>query len=486
MNKPKTNDTFVMADNFRVLSVREAEDQKIITVGIVSERVDSYRTVIAPDGCISPLKSVPVDFNHNRIATGASLVDKGVQDIEIELNGKTQTIKSRVVDVIVPKNARMWTRDNKDKRSEDVPSLYENIENGRVSWVSVDFQPVKESIERVYNASKELIREEYKQWRLNFLSLLDTKPGQDDSYFLNVRKLNFNNRIMLKEIIDALTAALTAQEVELTGDVSGVNLNMTSDEAGTFEFMLGETKYSGNYKMEDGKFAVDGEVTAEAAAAAGEGEEKPKDERKPTEEEPKNGVQRAWVGDLIKNKEGKVALVTKKIVESTDGGNKCTLTATMLEDDSEITVDESEVAYEYESSEGVEKEWLYVNQGMAIMYMVNLLKGKQPEAPAAAAAPAEGAEATPEAARILELEKAVEENTRQLQEKSDTIKTLETERDNFKRLAKSPKEGAAKDSDAAGDLAGEGAEDKGKPTKRSYSEMKEESEVTKLPKVTNK
>ena len=49
----------------RLLNISEKKDKKIITVALVSSIVDNYETIIKPDGLLSPLESVPVDYNHN-------------------------------------------------------------------------------------------------------------------------------------------------------------------------------------------------------------------------------------------------------------------------------------------------------------------------------------------------------------------------------------------------------------------------------------
>lgn len=185
--------------HLRLLDLRATKEKKIITVGIVSEREDSYRTIILPDGCLTPMQSVLVDYNHNRISTGARIVDKGVQEIKVEINGVPKSIRSRVVDVEVYRDSRMWTRQNEKDPADKVPSLYDNVENGRIGWVSVDFTPV--TIDEDYDKDGNLKREVYKEWRLNYLSLLDVKPGQDDSFFLNVRS---NNNFLNQKNMDGI------------------------------------------------------------------------------------------------------------------------------------------------------------------------------------------------------------------------------------------------------------------------------------------
>ena len=191
----QSNSPLLRSDLFlRLLDYQEKEEKKVITVAIVSEREDSYRTIITPDGCLSPMESVPVDYNHNFISTGAWLKDIGVQDIDISLNGQIKKIKARVVEVHVPSTARMLKQNpDQTQPSIDEGSLYDAVKTGRVRWVSIYFDPV--DIERDYDEKGNVKRETYKTWRLNYLSLLDKKAGQDDAFFLDMRSKNVDNNI---------------------------------------------------------------------------------------------------------------------------------------------------------------------------------------------------------------------------------------------------------------------------------------------------
>ena len=94
----------------RLLGVTENQKgEKVIRVALVSEIVDSYSTIINPKGCVSPLESVPVDYNHNRISTGAYMTDAGYTDIDIpDGHGGTKTVSAKMVDVHVPKVAIVY------------------------------------------------------------------------------------------------------------------------------------------------------------------------------------------------------------------------------------------------------------------------------------------------------------------------------------------------------------------------------------------
>jgi hypothetical protein len=174
-----------------LINYRATKNKLTVRAAIVSEIVDSYETVIPPRGLISPLESVPVDYNHNFISTGAKIKDAGFTDISIpDGNGGEKEVEARVVDIEVYEDSKMWTKENQNNKPEDVPSLLENIQNGRIGWVSVFFTPVEKDIEIVRDVFKNIIRKVYTKWRLNYLSFLDKKPGQDTGYFLDVRSFN--------------------------------------------------------------------------------------------------------------------------------------------------------------------------------------------------------------------------------------------------------------------------------------------------------
>lgn len=185
----------------RIADAKPVKGGKTLRMAMVSEIVDSYRTIIPPNGCVTPLSSVGVDLMHSRVATECQLIDVGIGQVEVPTNkvgedGQvvTEFIEARVVDVFVPENAREWTKENEHKRVEEVPSLYDDVKNwpnNRYRWGSVDFTPIE--IAEIYDADGNKIREEYPKYRVNFFSLLKTKPGQDTSYVVSIRSLDQNN-----------------------------------------------------------------------------------------------------------------------------------------------------------------------------------------------------------------------------------------------------------------------------------------------------
>jgi hypothetical protein len=251
-------------ENIRLLRYTEERDKKIITVGIVSERVDSYKTVIVPDGCTTPMEAVVVDYNHNRISTGAKVFDKGVQDVTIILNGNPEIIKSRVVEIHVFDDSRAWTRENKEKKPEEVGNLYDYIEMGRVAWVSVDFAPDEDFTETVYDANGVKKRVVYNKWALNYLSLLDVRAGQDDSYFADVRFLKDDKKdeisnILNKDTMETKRNYIGGAVVSATGEyavVTGTKAEASEDGVATVTTIL--TKLDGTI-VETGEIMDKGE-----------------------------------------------------------------------------------------------------------------------------------------------------------------------------------------------------------------------------------
>lgn len=405
-----------VSGNLQLLRVDESVGKKVITVGIVSDRTDSYNTVIKPDGLITPAESILIDYNHNRISTGAKVVDKGVQKVNITIGGVKQEIESRVFEIHVLKKHRAWTRENKDKRDSEVKSIVELIENGRINWVSVDFSPVDTETEYVYDKDGNVKRVVYNKWRLNYLSLLDVKPGQDDSYFLNVR-MNFNllnNTSMFKNIkglraaiVSSLTEVLNQRKLE--GEVSNVNLIMDSEEAGSVRFILGESEYELDYTLEEEsvRFAEelvnlregedDEEEDAGDEGGSEDDEEAPKGEDEDSDgdegkrdgeesgegdeagddEEEEEGEQRMSVGAAVKQTStGKLGIVKGINITESDTGTQSTVTIEMLSGET-VTVDKKKTGYSM-NSDG-DREFIYADNGDILMALKDMLKSAPQE-----------------------------------------------------------------------------------------------------------
>ena len=217
---------------FRFDKTKDTTGGKTITVALVSSIVDNYETVLVPTGCVTPIAGVPVDCRHQRVPNECTMTDLGIDKVEVptgksDKNGQPETkmIDARMVEIFVPENAKIWLPENKNFPIEQVPSLYDDIKNfpnNRWRWGSVDFTPLE--IVQFRDKKGNLIREEYPTWRLNFFSLLDQKPGQETSYFLNVRSMQ--NKPELISSLNILVATTYAMVVKTHGyhwNVKGQN-----------------------------------------------------------------------------------------------------------------------------------------------------------------------------------------------------------------------------------------------------------------------
>ncbi len=415
----------VSSDCFRILNFRETTDEKILEIGLVSSIVDSYETVIVPTGCLSPLESVPVDYNHNRISTGSTMVDLGIRQINIPDGlGGSVAVDVKIVEVHVPKTARMWTKENKDKKPEEVSSLYDNIENGRVAWGSIDFNPVKKDIEQIYDADGNLLRVIFKTWRLNFFSLLDTKPGQDTSYVLNIRSYINNQNKSTMKVGDKIKTN-TERVIEFV-DESGIRF------------------------FDDKKIYSVEEVRALT---------------------PEVSEKRAWVNDLMKNTAGEYGVVSKKITETDESGVTVSTVTIKKLDGTEVTVDNALCGWGNEDmAEGC--EWCEASYGEVLMQILQMIAQDQVEDANEDATVAEGRALKAEG-ETEELKKEIETLKAQTVELEEIRKAKSDLESKYEVLLKSPDETSLKrDEDSAVDI-GEGAED----TEKEVEEVDEEAVI---------
>jgi hypothetical protein len=61
------------------LRVFTDQKKRVLTVALVTERLDRFNTIINPEGCITDFRNVTVDFRHSRISTGARLQNKRIE-----------------------------------------------------------------------------------------------------------------------------------------------------------------------------------------------------------------------------------------------------------------------------------------------------------------------------------------------------------------------------------------------------------------------
>ena len=316
-----------------VLTTRKKEKSVYMQIGIVSDQKDSYGTIIDPDGLATDLRNVPVDFNHERVATGAEIInDLGIRNVEIEVKGEKKDVKMRVVEIKVPENAKMWTSSNRDTNPENVGNLYNAVVENRVRWVSVDFTPIRsiEENELGVDGVMNKIVTTFKEWRLNFLSLLDTAPGQNETFILdkNIRGFNFlrvltdnnlhnlQNRMEKKEVVAKLQEGMENKEAVITGLT--VMYADDSDSKGTIGFMADEKPNTAEFEYTEEGLSVKeiSEIEKVDVPEELEEEEREAPEEEPIKEEAKSEEPvKEEVRELTPEMMAQVEEIIKKTVE---------------------------------------------------------------------------------------------------------------------------------------------------------------------------
>lgn len=161
-------------DKLPIVNIRKADGGLIVTVALVTDRVDRYNTVIEPSGCMTDFRNVMVDHNHNFVPTGAKLTNKRIENVTLD---DGEVVEALVGDILVEKNHELHDEDGKVKGN-----LFDWLINGRIFSVSVYF----ESIEEQRNNQTGFVR--FLKWSLRALSFLDTISGQEDSFILNIQR----------------------------------------------------------------------------------------------------------------------------------------------------------------------------------------------------------------------------------------------------------------------------------------------------------
>lgn len=182
-------------------------DEGIITVGLVSDKIDTYNTWINPEGMDSPVELAVVDFRHTRINTGAFLQNKRLQVI----NG----VKTLVADIIVPKSAMLRIKGRNGETVED-GNAYDAVKSGRIMGVSIEFDPdpYPEHTRTDRNG-----RIYYEKWRLSRVTLLDQPPSQDSAFIL--AKKNFRVSGLDNDAENDLTQDMTFSKHDMVDASKG-------------------------------------------------------------------------------------------------------------------------------------------------------------------------------------------------------------------------------------------------------------------------
>jgi len=186
--------------------------KRVLTVALVTERLDRYNTIINPEGCITDFRNVIVDFRHSRISTGARLTNKRIGEVTLDTG---ETVRALIGDLEVYQNNELNVVDKITGATRSDGNAYEAVESGRIIAVSVDFMPIESSI--WFNEKTGVT--EYRQWSLRCLSLLDIPAGQEDSIILNIRSLdNFSTQKTMSKYTKGQEVLIRATVEEVTED----------------------------------------------------------------------------------------------------------------------------------------------------------------------------------------------------------------------------------------------------------------------------
>jgi len=263
-------------------------DEGIITVGLVSDKIDTYNTWINPEGMDSPVELAVVDFRHTRINTGAFLQNKRLQKI----NG----VNTLVADIIVPKSAMLRIKGRNGETVED-GNAYDAVKSGRIMGVSIEFDPdpYPEHTRTDRNG-----RIYYEKWRLSRVTLLDQPPSQDSAFIL--AKKNFR-----------VSGLDNDDENDLTQDMTFLKHDMVDASKGDTRCLARviDTNQDGSYTLRD-EAGTDfqsndvKEASPEQMRSYIQGMHKREDDEsaaKPTDEEEKNDDNEKSEGAEIEKKE---------------------------------------------------------------------------------------------------------------------------------------------------------------------------------------
>lgn len=386
--------------NIRVLETRSEDKDKIVRVALVTDIEDSYETIIDPKGCLSPIESTPVDYLHNRIATECKMENPATEKISVETaSGEVIEAEALLTDVRVPPNAKKYTRQNRDAKPDDIPSLYDAVVRGQIRWGSVDFDPVE--THRVYDAKGNLVREIFTKWRLNFFSFLDTKPGQDTSFFLNVRSKNIEdtnqNNMKYKK----------NDSIRLVNEIQ-ISKSEKIEDKTIYTVRIGESKLL----LDEQSLAIL--------------------QRDNKEDTDVNSQSRAYASACVKRKsDGLLGIVTKTIKEQNTEGVDTETVTILTTDQSTYTVDGSKVTWDDNADDA---EWVYAEMGDLLAYFItknestNQSKTEEEESELDIAN-ARIAELEEAKTRLEKLLKAPEEGGRQRSKNNDTDRAYDMKSD---------------------------------------------------------
>ena len=423
----------------RVLNYRQSEEKRILTVALVSDRIDRFGTAFNPDGCVTDFRNVVVDFNHSGRSTGAKLMNKRVEIIQLDDGSR---VRALLGEVEVYRDSVL-----RDETGNEIENAYEAVNNGRIISVSIYYELEDDNQEFVNNAGQKI----FNKWRLLALSLLDKIPGQEDSIILNIRsfKSNLSNKRTMdqKELKSKIEELLKSKNVEYES-ISGIILQFKDEEnSGVLKFLVDQVKNEVNFEVKEGEVTLLSDTHKVVDDIEDEEEER---------EDQDSEKKRAYIGQFIKDKNGKLAQVMSIETTEEEGVMKSTVEAETPAGE-KITIKGSDIGYAYE--EDPEKPWQPVDSDILLMDLIKKV-GIDTQEPA-------GEPETPEGESLSKDKKKKEGKQRSKKnKKKDEAKKLKRElkekdeeikkhKRMHKKLKNSPKMTRSDEGDPATDLEGD-------------------------------
>ena len=171
------------------------EETGVLTVGLVSEKIDWHKSYIDPEGCVNQAESIVIDFRHSGLSIGCKasklrivFASKDENDGWIlTTDNSNNGVKTLIMDIKVPKTSRLRAL-NSAGQIIDHGNTYEAIKNDIIQWGSVDGDPSPYPESTFVDGNG---RKHYKKFRILRYSLLDVMPSQEQGIFFS--KENFRS-----------------------------------------------------------------------------------------------------------------------------------------------------------------------------------------------------------------------------------------------------------------------------------------------------
>lgn len=188
-------------NDIQLLKRSVGDEGGVLTMGIVSDKVDTFNTWLNPEGNDTPAQTIIIDFNHQNEPTGAKMLRTYIGYVQTNQDGTFDIqevatenyIKTLIGEIFVPKTARMPVKTSNGE-VKSLGNLYEEVKDGIVAWGSLQFDatPYPEETKTDKNG-----RIYYGKYRILYYSLLNKAPSQDMSFKLkqeNFRMAEKNNK----------------------------------------------------------------------------------------------------------------------------------------------------------------------------------------------------------------------------------------------------------------------------------------------------